>query len=201
MSVNVNDLDWSKGEGLLPAIVQDAETLQVLMLGYVNAESLQRTLDDGFMTFYSRSRQTLWQKGETSGNRLKVMSVDMDCDRDTLLVKAIPEGPTCHLGTISCFGSEGADGVGVLAELERVIASRKGADSESSYTADLFEKGIKRIAQKVGEEGVETALAAATGDKDELKNEAADLLYHLIVLLQASDMSLDDAIKVLKNRR
>ncbi len=201
MSVNVNDLDWSKGEGLLPAIVQDAETLQVLMLGYVNAESLQRTLDDGFMTFYSRSRQTLWQKGETSGNRLKVMSVDMDCDRDTLLVKAIPEGPTCHLGTISCFGSEGADGVGVLAELERVIASRKGADSESSYTADLFEKGIKRIAQKVGEEGVETALAAATGDKDELKNEAADLLYHLIVLLQASDMSLDDAIKVLKSRR
>ena len=201
MSVNIDDLDWSKGEGLLPAIVQDAETLQVLMLGYVNAESLQRTLDDGFMTFYSRSRQTLWQKGETSGNRLKVMSVDMDCDRDTLLVKAIPEGPTCHLGTTSCFGSEGADGVGVLAELERVIAGRKGADSASSYTADLFEKGIKRIAQKVGEEGVETALAAATGDKDELKAEAADLLYHLIVLLQASDMSLDDAIKVLKSRR
>ena len=196
----INDLDWEKGNGLLPAIVQDAATLQVLMLGYVNAESLARTESDGYMTFYSRSRQCLWQKGETSGNRLKVQSIAMDCDRDTVLVKAVPEGPTCHLGTPSCFGADGAEGVGVLAELERVIASRKAADAGESYTKSLFDKGIKRIAQKVGEEGVETALAAATGDKAELKAEAADLLYHLIVLLQASDMSLGDAVAVLKSR-
>jgi phosphoribosyl-ATP pyrophosphohydrolase/phosphoribosyl-AMP cyclohydrolase len=187
-------------DGLLPAIVQDAATSQVLMLGYMSRDALTATLDSGFVTFFSRSKNRLWQKGETSGNRLALRSVRADCDDDALLVLANPEGPTCHLGTSSCFGEADAPGPAWLAELERVIQSRAAAPVEESYTARLLASGLPRIAQKVGEEGVETALAAVTADDAELTGEAADLLYHLIVLLHARGLSLEDAIAVLRER-
>ncbi|WP_306252647.1 bifunctional phosphoribosyl-AMP cyclohydrolase/phosphoribosyl-ATP diphosphatase HisIE [Parvularcula sp. IMCC14364] len=198
--IDVQGLDWQKSNGLIPAIIQDADTLQVLMLGYMNRESLEKTHASGLVTFFSRSRQALWQKGETSGNTLTVVSVKMDCDKDTLLVLARRNGPVCHLGTRSCFADGEAPGIGFLAELEQVVSDRRSAAPDSSYTAKLFAAGKKRIAQKVGEEGVETALAGAAGDRDELKEEAADLLYHLTVLLQANDMLLSDVLSVLRTR-
>ncbi|WP_218355306.1 bifunctional phosphoribosyl-AMP cyclohydrolase/phosphoribosyl-ATP diphosphatase HisIE [Alteromonas lipotrueiana] len=197
---NMGELAWQKMEGLLPAVVQDATTAKVLMQGYMNPEALKTTLESSKVTFYSRSKERLWQKGETSGNTLDVVEIGCDCDHDSLLVMANPNGPTCHTGEESCwFTSKPADFT-FLADLERVLASRKTADPASSYTASLYAKGIKRIAQKVGEEGVETALAATVKDTEELKNEAADLLYHLTVLMQASGMSLSDAIDVLRAR-
>jgi phosphoribosyl-ATP pyrophosphohydrolase/phosphoribosyl-AMP cyclohydrolase len=198
--VDLDGLAWDKMDGLLPAIVQDAATSQVLMLGYMSRDALTATLDSGFVTFFSRSKNRLWQKGETSGNRLALRSVRADCDDDALLVLANPEGPTCHLGTSSCFGEADAPGPAWLAELERVIQSRAAAPVEESYTARLLASGLPRIAQKVGEEGVETALAAVTADDAELTGEAADLLYHLIVLLHARGLSLEDAIAVLRER-
>jgi len=178
----INILAWAKQDGLLPAIVQDADSLRVLMLGYMSREALAATLASGQVTFFSRRRQRLWVKGETSGNTLQLVSVEADCDRDSLLVRARPQGPTCHKGTISCFADAPGD---VVAELDAVIAQRKAEASEASYTRKLFDAGIARIAQKVGEEGVETALAAVTADDDALRGEAADLVYHLLVLLQA----------------
>ena len=198
--VDLDGLAWDKMDGLLPAIVQDAATSQVLMLGYMSRDALTATLDSGFVTFFSRSKNRLWRKGETSGNRLALRSVRADCDDDALLVLANPEGPTCHLGTSSCFGEADAPGPAWLAELERVIQSRAAAPVEESYTARLLASGLPRIAQKVGEEGVETALAAVTADDAELTGEAADLLYHLIVLLHARGLSLEDAIAVLRER-
>jgi phosphoribosyl-ATP pyrophosphohydrolase/phosphoribosyl-AMP cyclohydrolase len=162
--------------------VQDAASLRVLMLGYMSRESLAATLASGQVTFFSRSRQRLWTKGETSGNTLQLVSLEADCDRDSLLVLAHPQGPTCHNGTTSCFPQAPGD---VVAELDAVIAQRKAGASGSSYTRKLFDAGIARIAQKVGEEGVETALAAVTADDAALRGEAADLTYHLLVLLQA----------------
>ena len=188
-------------DNLLPAIVQDALSGKVLMQGYMNQDALATTLDSGKVTFFSRSKLRLWQKGETSGNTLDLVSVAADCDFDSLLVLANPNGPTCHTGVESCWFEGNTPSFTFLADLERLLAARKGADPKSSYTASLYNKGIKRIAQKVGEEGVETALAATVHDKEELKNEAADLLYHLTVLLQASDMSLDDALSVLRERQ
>ncbi|NVK57975.1 MAG: bifunctional phosphoribosyl-AMP cyclohydrolase/phosphoribosyl-ATP diphosphatase HisIE [Alteromonadaceae bacterium] len=197
---NQAQLAWAKMDNLLPAIVQDAVTGKVLMQGYMNPEALDVTLNSGKVTFFSRSKQRLWQKGETSGNTLNLVEVGSDCDNDSLLVLANPVGPTCHTGAESCwFNSEVSDYT-FMGDLERLLAARKNADPESSYTANLYSKGIKRIAQKVGEEGVETALAATVMDKDELQNEAADLLYHLSVLLQACDMSMSDAIAVLRKR-
>ncbi len=198
---NSNTLAWEKMDNLLPAIVQDALSGKVLMQGYMNQDALATTLDSGKVTFFSRSKQRLWQKGETSGNTLDLVSVAADCDFDSLLVLANPNGPTCHTGVESCWFEGNTPSFTFLADLERLLAARKGADPKSSYTASLYNKGIKRIAQKVGEEGVETALAATVHDKEELKNEAADLLYHLTVLLQASDMSLDDALSVLRERQ
>ena len=197
---NSNKLSWDKMDNLLPAIVQDALTGNVLMQGYMDQDALAKTLETGKVTFFSRSKQRLWTKGETSGNTLDLVSVACDCDQDSLLVLANPNGPTCHTGVESCWFDGNTPAFTFLADLERVLAARKDADKKSSYTASLYNKGIKRIAQKVGEEGVETALAATVHDKEELKNEAADLLYHLTVLLQASDMSLNDALDVLRER-
>ena len=174
--------DWDKQGGLLPAIVQDAATLRVLMLGYMSRESLALTLASGRVAFFSRSRQALWTKGESSGNTLDLVSIETDCDRDTLLVLARPHGPTCHTGAVSCFTQAPHDAV---AALDAVVAQRQAADSDASYTRRLFDAGIARIAQKVGEEGVETALAAVTADPEALCGEAADLTYHLLVLLRA----------------
>ncbi len=193
-------IDFEKGGGLVPAIVQDADTLQVLMLGYMNAESVAKTTETGLVTFFSRSRQTLWTKGETSGNTLSLVSMTIDCDQDTILVKARPKGPTCHEGTVSCFGNEGAEGVGFLSYLETLIEGRKTADPESSYTAQLLQGPLRRAAQKVGEEGVETALAAVAETDDKLVSEAADLIYHTLVLLAAKDLKLDAVIKELQSR-
>ena len=197
---NSNKLAWDKMDNLLPAIVQDALSGKVLMQGYMDQDALAKTLETGKVTFFSRSKQRLWTKGETSGNTLDLVSVACDCDQDSLLVLANPNGPTCHTGVESCWFDGNTPAFTFLADLERVLAARKDADPKSSYTASLYNKGIKRIAQKVGEEGVETALAATVHDKEELKNEAADLLYHLTVLLQASEMSLNDALDVLRER-
>lgn len=197
---NSDKLAWDKMDSLLPAIVQDALSGKVLMQGYMDQAALAQTLETGKVTFFSRSKQRLWTKGETSGNTLDLVSVACDCDQDSLLVLANPNGPTCHTGVESCWFDGNTPAFTFLADLERVLAARKDADPKSSYTASLYNKGIKRIAQKVGEEGVETALAATVHDKEELKNEAADLLYHLTVLLQASDMSLNDALSVLRER-
>jgi phosphoribosyl-ATP pyrophosphohydrolase/phosphoribosyl-AMP cyclohydrolase len=194
-----NALDWGKSDGLVPAIVQDACSLRVLMLGYVNKESLQKTLETGLVTFYSRRKQRIWQKGETSGHVLRMRDIKLDCDRDTLLILADPEGPTCHLGTQSCFGDGEIPGVAVLADLAATIHDRRKNPRPGSYTAKLFAEGITRIAQKVGEEGVEVALAASTGGAP-LAGEAADLLYHLLVLLEASSVDWLDVMKILKER-
>lgn len=193
-------LAWEKMDNLLPAIVQDAVTGKVLMQGYMNPEALETTLSSGKVTFFSRSKQRLWQKGETSGNTLDLVSVSSDCDHDSLLILANPNGPTCHTGAESCWFEGDVADYTFIGDLERILAARKSADPESSYTAKLYSKGVKRIAQKVGEEGVETALAATVMDKEELRNEAADLLYHLTVLLQACDMSVSDAVNVLRAR-
>lgn len=205
-------LDWAKGDGLLPAIVQDAATLRVLMLGYMNREALEATLASGRVTFYSRSKQRLWTKGESSGHVLELVSVDADCDDDTLLVLAHPHGPTCHLQRASCFPeAPGRDAtpaqlsvssadVAFLAELDALVAQRERGRPAGSYTTRLFEGGVRRIAQKVGEEGVETALAAVAQDEAALLGESADLLYHLVVLLRARGLSLADAIAILRER-
>ena len=193
-------IDFEKGGGLVPAIVQDACTEQVLMLGYMNAQAVAKTQDSGLVTFYSRSRQTLWTKGETSGNTLSLVSMTADCDNDTLLVRATPAGPTCHEGTTSCFGDHGPVGIGFLSYLETLISGRKTADPESSYTAKLLQGPLRRAAQKVGDEGVETALAAVAETPDKLTSEAADLVYHLLVLLQAKDVDFKDVIDALRSR-
>ncbi|WIG55555.1 MAG: Phosphoribosyl-AMP cyclohydrolase / Phosphoribosyl-ATP pyrophosphatase [Rhodanobacteraceae bacterium] len=196
-----DELDWAKGAGLIPAIVQHCATGEVLMLGYMNAEALVVTRASGFVTFWSRSKQRLWKKGETSGHVLALTSIRADCDRDTLLIEAEPHGPTCHLGTPSCFGDAARPPLAFLGELDALVAQRHAERPAGSYTTTLFEAGIRRIAQKVGEEGVETALAAVTQDDDALKGEAADLVYHLAVLLRARGLSLADVAAVLAQRR
>lgn len=198
--MKIPKIDWKKNAGLVPAIVQDAATLQVLMLGYMNAAALKKTLRTKRVTFFSRSRNRLWVKGETSGNFLHLVGVTVDCDQDTLLIAARPDGPTCHRGTTSCFGDGGASGVGFLAQLERTINARIKGGDKKSYTVRLAREGVARVAQKVGEEGVETALAALRAGKVEFAGEAADLLYHLIVLLRVRKLSLADALTVLEQR-
>jgi phosphoribosyl-ATP pyrophosphohydrolase/phosphoribosyl-AMP cyclohydrolase len=197
-ALDAETLAWDKQDGLLPAVLQDADTRRVLMVGYMNREALQVTLDSGHVTFFSRSKQRLWTKGESSGNVLEMVAIEADCDRDTLLVQARPRGPTCHLGTTSCFPSAPGD---VLGALQALIRARDAERPPGSYTTKLFESGIKRIAQKVGEEGLETALAAVVEEDGPLLGEAADLLYHLVVLLQARGLSLADALKVLEQRQ
>jgi phosphoribosyl-ATP pyrophosphohydrolase/phosphoribosyl-AMP cyclohydrolase len=194
---SLQQLDWAKGDGLLPVVVQHADTLAVLMLGYASAESLALTLESGHMTFYSRSRQRLWTKGELSGNVLAVVAVRVDCDADTLLVSARPAGPTCHTGSESCFTEAPGN---FLGRLDALVREREQQRPANSYTTTLFDQGLRRIAQKVGEEGVETALAGVVQDDDALLGESADLLFHLTVLLRARGLSLQDAVDVLKAR-
>jgi phosphoribosyl-ATP pyrophosphohydrolase/phosphoribosyl-AMP cyclohydrolase len=192
-------IDWAKGGGLVPAVVQDAVSLRVLMLGYMNREALQKTLETGLVTFYSRSKKRLWRKGETSGHVLRCRDIRLDCDHDTLLILAEPLGPTCHLGAKSCFGDGDATGLSVLADLANTIRRRRQNPEPGSYTAKLFAAGMRRIAQKVGEEGVEVALAA--GNAEELAAESADLLYHLLVLLEAGGVELRAVMEILHKRR
>ncbi|KRE87428.1 phosphoribosyl-ATP pyrophosphatase [Rhodanobacter sp. Soil772] len=198
--IDVSRLDWAKGDDLLPAIVQHWLSGEVLMLGYMNAEALAQTQASGQVTFYSRSKQRLWTKGESSGHVLALKSIRVDCDADTLLVQAEPHGPTCHLGTSSCFGEAVRPPLGFLAELDALVAQRHAERPTGSYTTKLFEGGMRRIAQKVGEEGVETALAAVAQDDAELLGEAADLVFHLTVALRARGLSLIDVVALLAKR-
>ena len=194
---NFDSLAWDKQDGLLPAIVQDANTLQVLMLGYMNREALEATQKEKFVTFFSRSKQRLWKKGETSGHVLAVVSIEADCDNDTLLIRAIPAGPTCHLNRASCFENAPGDFIG---KLDALLEQRQLEMPEGSYTTKLFQSGVRRIAQKVGEEGVETALAAVAQDEKDLLNEASDLVYHLMVLLRSRGLNWNAVQENLKQR-
>ena len=193
-------LDWNKGGGLLPAIVQDWRSGAVLMLGYMNREALLQTLQSGKVTFFSRSKQRLWTKGESSGNSLMLESLHADCDRDTILLRAQPLGPTCHLGTASCFGDASAPPLGFLATLDELVGQRERERPQGSYTTKLFEAGVRSIAQKVGEEGVETALAAVAQDDEALLGECADLTFHMLVLLRARGLRMDDVVEILRQR-
>jgi len=199
----IESFDWSKGDGLLPAVVQDASSGKVLMLGYMNRAALRKTLGEKRVTFYSRSKQRLWTKGETSGHYLNLIEAAIDCDNDTLLITAQPDGPTCHNGTQSCFGDEiGATPtrLAFLSRLESVIEKRVSERPEGSYTARLWADGPTRMAQKVGEEGVEVALAAVTQSNDKLIGEAADLLFHLTLLLKSRELSLGHVVAELERR-
>ena len=197
-------LDFDKMGGLVPAVIQDAETSQVLMLGYMNQEALDKTQKEGLVTFFSRSKNRLWTKGETSGHTLQVVSIVDDCDNDSLLIKVKPNGPTCHTGDTSCFGEDASvkrlAAIQFIARLEEVIQQRKANPTEASYTNFLFDKGVNKIAQKVGEEAVETVIDAVAGNLDTMKGEAADLLYHLLVLLAATGLELADVVAVLEER-
>jgi len=197
----IDTLNFEKMNGLIPAIVQDATTRQVLMLGYMNKEALTKTLKENRVTFWSRSKNRFWQKGETSGNALEVVSVKADCDGDAVLVYAHPTGPVCHTGVHTCFGEEEADETSsVFGRLENTIRDRQQHQPEGSYTAKLFQQGTGRIAQKVGEEAIETVIAALKQDREALKEESADLLYHLIVLLEDRGVRMSDVANVLKKR-
>lgn len=193
-------VDFAKGEGLVPAIVQDATSARVLMLGYMDIKALRHTVSTGMVTFWSRTKQRLWTKGETSGHTLDVVSIALDCDADTLLVLARPNGPTCHRGCTSCFDPGESPLMSELARLDAVIAQRLQDRPEGSYTTKLANAGIRRVAQKVGEEGVETALAAVAQDEDALVSEAADLVYHLGVALRLRGRGFDDVLRVLRER-
>ncbi len=192
------NIDFKKGDGLVPAVVQDNNTLQVLMLGYMNEEAYQRTLESKLVTFYSRSKERLWTKGESSGNTLELVEIMIDCDQDTLLIKANPNGPTCHTGATSCFKEETAKGF--IYELEQTINDRIDSNDPDSYTNKLFRRGINKVAQKVGEEAVEVVIEAKDSDDSLFKNEAADLMYHYLILLKAKGFSLTDIEEVLVER-
>jgi len=203
VSVNPDSIDFAKGDGLVPAIVQDADTGAVLMLGYMNREALEQTLARKRAVFFSRSKQRLWEKGETTGHTLDVVDVALDCDNDTLLVTAHPRGPACHNGTVTCFGDatrSAAGDIAFLSKLESVIAQRASDKPENSYTARLLAKGLGKVAQKVGEEGVETALAGAGESEQKVIEESADLLFHLLVLLRARGLTLAQVVRQLESR-
>ena len=193
-------LDFEKMDGLIPAVVQDEKTNKVLMLGYMNKEALEKTREDGMVTFYSRSKKRLWTKGETSGNFLKVKEMIPDCDGDTLLIKVKPSGPVCHTGSDTCFDEKNNMGIAFLQYLDKFLKKRKEEMPEGSYTTKLFQKGINKIAQKVGEEAVELVIEAKDNNEDLFLNEAADLMYHYIVLLRAKGYGLKDVAKVLEKR-
>ena len=200
---DLSTVNFSKTDGLAAAIIQDATTRQVLMLGYMNAESLNKTLAEGHVTFFSRSKNRLWTKGETSGNFLKLVSIKSDCDGDALLIRAEPIGPTCHTGAATCWQEENnLQGTDFLLHLQNIIQKRKAEDPSvsKSYTNSLFQKGINKIAQKVGEEAVELVIEAKDNDRDLFLGEAADLMFHYLVLLAAKDFSLEDVLEVVRKR-
>lgn len=199
---DIDKLDWTKAGGLIPAIVQHALTGAVLMLGYMNRDALRETLERARVVFYSRTRQRLWQKGEISGHHLDVVNVSADCDSDALLILAHPQGPVCHKGTPACFAAQAtaAENLAFFAELEAIIARRITEKPQGSYTARLCAAGPSRIAQKIGEEGVEVALAAAAGEDSRIVSESADLVYHLLLLLKSRDLSLEDVVQTLESR-
>lgn len=192
------NINFNKSEGLVPVVIQDNRTLQVLMLGYMNEEAFEKTKNDGIVTFFSRSKNRLWTKGEESGNFLTVKSIEIDCDNDTILIKAIPKNVVCHTGSFSCFGNK--DSKGFLYELEEKINQRIDEKAEDSYTYSLFQRGINKVAQKVGEEAVELVIEAKDNNDELFKNEAADLLYHYLILIKAKNMKLEDIEEVLINR-
>ena len=198
--INLDKIDWDKGQGLVPAIVQNIDNGQILMLAYMDSAALAQTISSKKVTFFSRSKNRLWTKGETSGNRLDFISGEMDCDADTILIQARPQGPSCHTGSVTCFNDQTASNIGFLDQLGLLIAKRHKTMPEGSYITSLFAGGRARIAQKVGEEGVELALARMKDDKAEMANEAADLLFHMMVLLEDAGLTLADAISVLQNR-
>lgn len=200
MMINQMTLDFNKMGGLIPAIIQDADTQKVLMLGYMNEEAYQKTLDTGIVTFFSRTRQTLWTKGETSGNFLHVVSIKVDCDQDTLLIQVHPDGPVCHTGTDTCWGEENKQDILFLKDLQDFIDKRHQEMPEGSYTTSLFQSGINKIAQKVGEEAVETIIEACNGTDERLIYEGSDLLYHLIVLLTSKGYRIEDLANELRER-
>lgn len=191
-------IDFNKDNGLVPVIIQDNQTLQVLMLGYMNEEALNKTRQEGKVTFFSRSKNRLWTKGETSGNFLLVNDIKEDCDNDTILIKATPDGPTCHTGAVSCFNED--TNKGFLYQLEKTIAERIDSNDEESYTNKLYKRGINKVAQKVGEEAVELVIESKDNNDELFKNEAADLLYHFLILLKAKKIQLQDIEAVLKSR-
>lgn len=196
------EIDIKSAHGLIPAIIQDSETKNVLMLGYMNEESLQKTIETQKVTFFSRSKQRLWTKGEESGNFLNLVDIKNDCDGDTLLIQAKPVGPTCHTGADTCWQEANVPNYGFISSLENTIKTRReNADSEKSYVASLFEKGINKIAQKVGEEAVEVVIEAKDDNDDLFLSESADLLFHYLILLQAKGFQLNDVIEVLKKRQ
>ncbi|MDR4892104.1 MULTISPECIES: bifunctional phosphoribosyl-AMP cyclohydrolase/phosphoribosyl-ATP diphosphatase HisIE [unclassified Chryseobacterium] len=192
------NIDFNKDNGLVPVVIQDNRTLQVLMLGYMNEEAFEKTEKEGIVTFFSRSKNRLWTKGEESGNFLTVKSIDIDCDQDTLLIKVVPKNVVCHTGSFSCFGEKNAKGF--LYELEEKIAQRIDNKTEDSYTYSLYQRGINKMAQKVGEEAVELVIEAKDNNEELFKNEAADLLYHFLILLKAKGFTLEEIEKILKNR-
>lgn len=196
-----NNIDFSKSKGLVPAIIQDAESFQVLMLGYMNAEAVEQTLATKKVTFFSRSKNRLWTKGEESGNALHLVDFKVDCDQDAILIKANPVGPTCHKGTKTCWGEEKTTSFGIIDELESIIISRIANPDEKSYVSDLVSKGINKVAQKVGEEAVEVVIEAKDDNESLFLNESADLLFHYLILLQAKGHKLEDVLEVLKSRR
>jgi len=193
-------LAWDKMGGLMPVVVQDSDTLQVLMLGYMNHSALLETFRTGLLTFYSRSRQRLWTKGETTGHNLQLVELTPDCDNDCLLATVKPAGPVCHRHTTSCFGSQDAPGLGLLARLVQVIQHRQHTRPSDSYTVELMNAGTNRIAQKIGEEGVEVALAAVAQSANELNNEIADLIYHLLVMLCHKEIPFSDCLEIMRQR-
>jgi phosphoribosyl-ATP pyrophosphohydrolase/phosphoribosyl-AMP cyclohydrolase len=197
--LDLDTIDFDKGDGLVPAVVQDVATRRVLMLGYMNRAAVAATLETGLVTFWSRSRDALWVKGETSGNTLRLRSIHPDCDHDALLVLAEPAGPTCHTGAVSCFGAD--PGLGLLAELEATIRRRLDEGGPESYVRELAEAGPDRVAQKVGEEAVEVVIASKNSDDAALVGEAADLVFHLLVLLQRRGLGLGDVVAALEARR
>ncbi len=195
------EIDFEKADGLVPAIIQDAETMDVLMLGYMNEKAYEETLRTKKVTFFSRSKQRLWMKGEESGNTLELKSIEVDCDKDTLLIKASPNGPTCHTGETTCWGDTASNQFGVIEELEKKINDRKINPSSDSYVSSLFENGINKIAQKVGEEAVEVVIESKDENDELFLNESADLFFHYLILLQAKGYGINDVLEVLKERR